>query len=389
MTQKSEAQKGNITPEMEAVAHDENINVNKLAKLIADGRVVIPKNINGHSKACGIGDGLKTKINANIGSSSKIDDIELEVNKAKLAQEYGADALMDLSTGSDLTTFRKKIMDAVDITIGTVPIYEAGVITLNKNKEIIDMDADDLFKAIENQAKEFGALSNYKNRNGRAPLSDSSRKDAYRAIEDKYGVKRDQSVPFYKTGNWEVPERYGRDGALVSVIRDSAGFLLVTPSSFGGEWWVPEKYVDRLGGADFRKLIFIDRTNQNLATLEQGDSTWLVRSMNPITTGLHRPPYKRETPPGVYVIRRKLEAMPFLRDGSIEPGGFAPWASRFSGGAYLHGVPVNYPDSVVLEYSGTLGTTPRSHMCVRNATSHAKFIYDWAPISEALVIVFD
>ena len=153
MTQKSEAQKGNITPEMEAVAHDENINVNKLAKLIADGRVVIPKNINGHSKACGIGDCLKTKINANIGSSSKIDDIELEVNKAKLAQEYGADALMDLSTGSDLTTFRKKIMDAVDITIGTVPIYEAGVITLNKNKEIIDMDADDLFKAIENQAK--------------------------------------------------------------------------------------------------------------------------------------------------------------------------------------------------------------------------------------------
>ena len=93
---------------------------------------------------------------------------------------------------------------------------------------------------FENQAKEFGALSNYKNRNGRAPLSDSSRKDAYRAIEDKYGVKRDQSVPFYKTGNWEVPERYGRDGALVSVIRDSAGFLLVTPSSFGGEWWVPE-----------------------------------------------------------------------------------------------------------------------------------------------------
>ena len=78
----------------------------------------------------------------------------MEVNKAKLAQEYGADALMDLSTGSDLTTFRKKIMDAVDITIGTVPIYEAGVITLNKNKEIIDMDADDLFKAIENQAKE-------------------------------------------------------------------------------------------------------------------------------------------------------------------------------------------------------------------------------------------
>ena len=154
MTQKSEAQKGNITPEMEYVAEYENIDVNKLVKLIDNGLVVIPKNINGHSKPCGIGEGLKTKINANIGSSSKIDDIDLEINKAKLAQEYGADALMDLSTGSDLKLFRQKIMDAVDICIGTVPIYEAGVVTLSKGREIIDMDPDDIFKAIENQAKE-------------------------------------------------------------------------------------------------------------------------------------------------------------------------------------------------------------------------------------------
>ena len=154
MTQKSEAQKGNITPEMEYVAKAENIDINKLAKLIDIGKVVIPKNINGHSNPCGIGEGLKTKVNANIGSSSKIDDIELEIDKARLAQEYGADALMDLSTGSDLKLFRKKIMDAVDLCIGTVPIYEAGVVTLNKNREIIDMDPDDIFKAIENQAKE-------------------------------------------------------------------------------------------------------------------------------------------------------------------------------------------------------------------------------------------
>ena len=71
MTQKSEAQKGNITPEMEYVAEYENMDVNKLARLIDKGLVVIPKNINGHSKPCGIGEGLKTKINANIGSSSK------------------------------------------------------------------------------------------------------------------------------------------------------------------------------------------------------------------------------------------------------------------------------------------------------------------------------
>ena len=81
MTQKSEAQKGNVTPEMEYVAEYENIDVNKLVKLIDKGLVVIPKNVNGHSKPCGIGEGLKTKINANIGSSSKIDDVDLEINK--------------------------------------------------------------------------------------------------------------------------------------------------------------------------------------------------------------------------------------------------------------------------------------------------------------------
>ena len=107
MTQKSEAQKGNITPEMEFVAEYENIDVNKLARLIDKGLVVIPKNINGHSKPCGIGEGLKTKVNANIGSSSKIDDIDLEIDKARLAQEYGADALMDLSTGSACVFLRR------------------------------------------------------------------------------------------------------------------------------------------------------------------------------------------------------------------------------------------------------------------------------------------
>ena len=154
MTQNSEAMKGNITPEMEDVSKNENIDVNKLVKLIADGKVVIPKNVNSNVKACGIGEGLTTKINANIGSSSKIDDLDLEINKAKLAVEYGADAIMDLSTGSDLKLFRKKIMEAIDVIIGTVPIYEAGVVTLAKGKEIIDMDPDDIFKAIENQARE-------------------------------------------------------------------------------------------------------------------------------------------------------------------------------------------------------------------------------------------
>ncbi|WP_409199918.1 phosphomethylpyrimidine synthase [Methanobrevibacter sp. DSM 116169] len=154
MTQKSEARKGNITKEMELVSKYENISPEKIRDRIASGKIVIPKNINRDTIPCGIGEGLTTKINANIGSSSKIDDLDLEINKAKLAVEYGADAIMDLSTGSEVNKFRKNIREAVDVAIGTVPIYEAGVMTLNKNKEIIDMDEDDIFKAIELQAKE-------------------------------------------------------------------------------------------------------------------------------------------------------------------------------------------------------------------------------------------
>lgn len=154
MTQLKEAKNGNITEEAKIVAKNENIAINKLINLIAEGKVVIPKNINGTSTPCGIGQGLKTKINANIGSSSKMEDIDLEVEKAKVAVKYGADAVMDLSTGPKLNEFRKKIIESINVPIGTVPIYEAGVAIQNENKTVVDMTEDDIFKAIENQAKE-------------------------------------------------------------------------------------------------------------------------------------------------------------------------------------------------------------------------------------------
>lgn len=243
---------------------------------------------------------------------------------------------------------------------------------------------------FEDRSRAFGALSNYRNEKGWAPIADSASQNVhYRVIQDKYGVRRNQSVPLYAREQMSVPQRYGQDGFLVAIDRDSADYLWVRLPDFGGVWVVPDKYVDRLGGADFRKLVFVDRTNQNVAAIEQGDSTWLIRSMNPVTTGVKRPPYHWETPVGIYVVRKKLEKMYYLRDGKSGLAGYAPWASRFSGGAYLHGVPVAYPNKAVYEFSWSLGTVPRSHMCVRNATSHAKFLYDWAPVGEALVIVFD
>jgi len=154
LTQIKEARKCNITEEVKIIAKEENISPEKLRKMIAIGKVVIPKNINRETKPCGIGDNLKTKINANIGSSSKMEDLPLEIEKAKISVKYGADAVMDLSTGENLKEFRKKIMDEINIPIGTVPIYEAGVATQKRGDPITSMSEDDIFKAIENQAKE-------------------------------------------------------------------------------------------------------------------------------------------------------------------------------------------------------------------------------------------
>ena len=93
-----------------------------------------------------------------------------------------------------------------------------------------------------------------------------------------------------------------------------------------------------------------------------------------------------------HTVQEHKPKMYYLRDGSSEIAGFAPWASRFTRGGYIHGVPLNNPKATeknYIEFSPTLGTTPRSHMCVRNATSHAKYIYDWATPLESLVIVID
>ena len=91
----------------------------------------------------------------------------------------------------------------------------------------------------------------------------------------------------------------------------------------------------------------------------------------------------------MFVLQEKKVKMVFLKDGSKETGGYAPYASRFTDGAYIHGVQVNAPRKTQIEYSPSLGTTPRSHMCVRNATSHAKFIYDWAPVNETIIFVLE
>lgn len=249
-----------------------------------------------------------------------------------------------------------------------------------------------LLERIQNKPARWAILQNYKNRNGEAPLVKVYRRNTYKRIADTLGVERYQSVPLYTLQDTLTPEIYGRDGALVKYLAEENRFIRVEGINTLGEWFVPKKYVYLLPDTVvFRKAIFVDRVHQNIATLEQVDSTsrWLVRSMNPATTGLHRPPYAQETPTGLFVLQEKKTKMIYLVDGSKATGGFAPYASRFTNGGYIHGVPVNAPRTSFIEYSPTLGTIPRSHMCVRNATSHAKFIYDWAPINETIIFVFD
>ncbi|MBO1736062.1 MAG: L,D-transpeptidase [Coprobacter sp.] len=246
-----------------------------------------------------------------------------------------------------------------------------------------------LLDSAQRHTVSWGVLQNYRNRNGESPLVRNYKRNAYRRIADTLGVERFQSVPLYLSGD-SVPEIYGRDGTLVELLDADSLYTGVRALYFGGKWKVPRKYVKSLADSlVFTKVIFVDVVNQNIVTLEKVDSVWMVRSMNPVTTGRHQPPYMQETPPGIFVIQEKKKKMIFLKDGKDEHGGFAPYASRFTNGGYIHGIPVNEPDTIIREYSPSLGTTPRSHMCVRNATSHAQFIYDWVSVGKTLVFVLD
>lgn len=152
------AKNGNITKEMEIVAKNERVNLDFLRRGIAKGRIIVPKsNKRELEPPIGIGKGLLVKVNANVGSSKQICDIDNEFEKAKIAVKYGADTVMDLSTGvteADVKNIRKKILSEVKVPIGTVPIYQSALRALENKGAIIHMDEDDLFNVVEEQAKE-------------------------------------------------------------------------------------------------------------------------------------------------------------------------------------------------------------------------------------------
>jgi phosphomethylpyrimidine synthase len=150
-----EAKKRKITEEMRIVAKDEEIPVRKLCRLVAKGHVVITRNVNRKNvHPIGIGSSLFTKINTNVGTSVDLCKPSLEVKKAKIAVEFGSDTVMDLSTAGNLDRIRKRILDSINVPVGTVPIYQAAIEAIKKYGSIVDMTSDLIFEVIEKHLKD-------------------------------------------------------------------------------------------------------------------------------------------------------------------------------------------------------------------------------------------
>jgi phosphomethylpyrimidine synthase len=154
MTRIESAKSGIITEEVKAVALSENISPERLASDIAEGVTVIPMNGRRSIKPIGIGKGLKTKVNANIGTSKDRVSLDEEKEKLDVLIQYGADAVMDLSTGGPIKELRRLLLDRATVSVGTVPIYEAAIKGVETHGTIAKMTSDDLFDVIEDHAKE-------------------------------------------------------------------------------------------------------------------------------------------------------------------------------------------------------------------------------------------
>lgn len=140
--------------EIKGVSKDEGLEPDKLVRLVKAGRVVIPSNPRHKGLTpIGIGEGLRVKVNANVGTSKDHVDVDEELEKVAIAVKYGADAVMDLSTGGDLRSIRKRIVSKCRLPVGTVPIYEALCKTAGRGG-VRALRPDDIFKAVETQAKD-------------------------------------------------------------------------------------------------------------------------------------------------------------------------------------------------------------------------------------------
>ena len=155
MTQLEYAKNNIITPLMKRICRIEGVSTQDFLKSMASGKITIPLNKNHKISAfCAVGKGLRTKVNANIGTSTDAGSIPEEINKLKVAIEAGADAVMDLSVGANLKKTRKAVLKHSTVPVGTVPVYEIAVRAQEKYGNFLKFTSADVLAVLEEQAKE-------------------------------------------------------------------------------------------------------------------------------------------------------------------------------------------------------------------------------------------
>ncbi len=155
MTLVKQARKGILIPFLKKVAAEERLEPDELLSLLASGEIVIPYNKRHKSvRPVAIGRKMRTKVNVNLGTSRDYPDLQSEIAKLKLSLKYQTDAVMDLSTGGDIRSIRKKLLTLSTVPLGTVPVYQAAIEAIEKRGSIVEMTEDDLFETIRQQAEE-------------------------------------------------------------------------------------------------------------------------------------------------------------------------------------------------------------------------------------------
>jgi len=155
MTQLEAARSGQITEEMRICAEREGIAPETLRRGVEEGTIVVVRNaLHRGLMPLAIGKGLRTKVNANIGTSRDRADVAVELEKVRICVDAGADTIMDLSTGGDIRSIRRAILEASPLVLGTVPIYQAAARMLELKKSFVEMTGEDLFEAIEENGRD-------------------------------------------------------------------------------------------------------------------------------------------------------------------------------------------------------------------------------------------
>jgi len=154
MTRVREAKAGRISDELIAAAKQEGMTPEKLAAGVANGSIVIVRNKLRQIKPLVIGASTRIKVNANIGTSSSLSDINEELEKMRVAVYHGADAIMDLSTSGDLAAIRQRLLADCTVALGTVPLYEMALRARKQGKSVLEITADDMFTVIEDHCRQ-------------------------------------------------------------------------------------------------------------------------------------------------------------------------------------------------------------------------------------------